>query len=79
MSQIIVKLDCPHCFSARVIKNGIKKNKVQNYKCTDCKKQFQDEYLYWGADIFVKRQIIRLLLHGNGITDIAKTLGVSKG
>jgi IS1 family transposase/transposase-like protein len=79
MSQIIVKLDCPHCFSAKVVKNGIKKNKTQNYKCTDCKKQFQHEYLYWGADIIIKRQIIRMLVHGNGITDIASILGISKG
>ncbi|WP_442892826.1 transposase-like zinc-binding domain-containing protein [Emticicia sp. 17c] len=61
------------------VKNGIKKNKAQNYKCKDCNKQFQAEYLYWGANVFIKRQIIRLLLHGNGITDVAKTLGVSKG
>ena len=26
----------------------------------------------------VKRQIIRMLLHGNGITDISKILGVSR-
>lgn len=79
MSQIIVKLDCPHCFSTKVVKNGLKKNKTQNYKCTDCKKQFQYEYLYWGAEISIKRQIIRMLLHGSGITDIANVLGVSKG
>lgn len=79
MSQIIVKLDCPHCFSAKVVKNGFKKSKVQNYKCMDCKKQFQYEYLYWGASIKVKRQIIKLLVHGNGISDIAKILGISRG
>jgi IS1 family transposase len=60
-------------------KNGIKKNKAQNYKCRDCKKQFQHEYLYWGADTAVKRQIIRLLVHGSGITDIANVLSISKG
>lgn len=37
MSQIKVKLDCPHFFSAKVVKNGLKKNKTQNYMCTDCK------------------------------------------
>ena len=79
MSQIKVKLDCPHCFSTKVVKNGFKKNKVQNYKCTDCNKQFQHEYLYWGASISVKRQIIKLLVHGNGVADIASFLGISKG
>ncbi|GAB3522287.1 hypothetical protein GCM10027442_47100 [Emticicia fontis] len=39
----------------------------------------QYEYLYWGAAISIKRQIIKMLLHGSGITDIASVLGVSKG
>ena len=79
MSQIIVKLDCPHCFSTKVVKNGKKPNGSQNYLCQKCKKQFQHEYLYWGANVKIKRQIISLLVHGNGVNDIVHILGVSKG
>ena len=64
MSQIIIKLNCPHCFSSKVVKNGRKKNGQQNYLCKTCGKQFQHEYLYWGADMTIKRLIINLLVNG---------------
>lgn len=31
---------CPRCKSKNVVKNGHDKNRVQNYKCKDCKKKF---------------------------------------
>jgi insertion element IS1 protein InsB len=79
MSQIIIKLNCPHCFSAKVVKNGKKRNNSQNYLCKACKKQFLQEYFYWGSDVKIKRQILTLLVYGNGIRDISAILGVSKG
>lgn len=29
---------CPYCHSTCIIKNGYDKNKVQTYKCKDCRK-----------------------------------------
>lgn len=34
------KYVCPHCQSSNIIKNGHDKNKVQTYKCKNCKKKF---------------------------------------
>lgn len=79
MSQIIIKLNCPHCFSTKVVKNGKKCNGSQNYLCKKCLKQFLHEYLYWGADVKIKRQILTLLVHGNGVRDISTILGISQG
>lgn len=79
MSQIIIKLNCPHCFSTKVVKNGKKCNGSQNYLCKKCQKQFLYEYLYWGADVKIKCQILTLLVHGNGVRDISVILGVSQG
>ncbi len=31
---------CPQCHSQHIVKNGHDKNKVQTYKCKDCKKKF---------------------------------------
>ena len=70
--EIIQEFDCPHCFSTKVAKNGIKKNGRQHYRCRSCKKQFQHEYLYWGSKIDNKRMTINMLLNGNGIRDIAR-------
>lgn len=32
--------ECPKCKSRNIVKNGHDKNKVQTYKCKDCKKKF---------------------------------------
>ena len=72
-------LDCPHCLSAKVIKNGRKKSGVQNYHCQTCGKQFQDEYLYWGAEKRNKELVSRMLIRGSGIRDIADVLKISTG
>jgi IS1 family transposase/transposase-like protein len=77
--EIIQEFNCPHCFSTKVVKNGIKKNGRQNYRCRSCKKQFQHEYLYWGSKIDNKRMTINMLLNGNGIRDIARLLHISTG
>lgn len=33
---------CPYCQSSNIIKNGHDKNKVQTYRCKDCKRKFND-------------------------------------
>jgi IS1 family transposase/transposase-like protein len=63
--------------SAKVVGNGHKKNGVQNYLCKGCGKQFQKEYLYWGANKRVKDKILPMLLRGSGVRDTAVVLGIS--
>jgi IS1 family transposase len=72
-------LSCPYCFGTKVIKNGRKKSGAQNYRCQVCGKQFQDEYLYWGAEQKNKDLISRMLVKGSGIRDIANILTISTG
>ncbi len=33
-------LHCPNCQDTKIVKNGNKKNKKQNYLCKTCKRQF---------------------------------------
>lgn len=40
VDKIKDKKECPHCQSHYIIKNGHDKNKVQTYKCKNCKKKF---------------------------------------
>ncbi len=37
---VSIKLHCPNCQSTKIVKNGNKKNKKQNYLCKTCKRQF---------------------------------------
>jgi insertion element IS1 protein InsB len=72
-----IHIVCPHCSSNAVVKNGRKPTGKQNFKCRACKKQFQAEYRYRGADPAVKRLAVRMLCRNSGIRDIAATLGIS--
>ena len=80
---LIVRLNkeaqCPRCRSVKVVKNGKKKTGVQNILCRGCGLQFQDEYLYQGADQKNKDLLKRMLLRGSGVRDCSVVLGISIG
>ncbi|PSR57267.1 IS1 transposase [Adhaeribacter arboris] len=78
MFEVQIKINCPHCQSSKVVKNGKKKNGSQNLLCRNCQKQFQPIYRYRGADPTTKRLIRRLLERNNGVRDIEKLLEVSR-
>ncbi len=44
MCEITTKVNCPHCQSAKVVKNGHKKDGTQNFLCKSCGKQLQSMY-----------------------------------
>ena len=73
------QIKCLHCQSNKVVKNGKKTNGQQNYRCKDCRKQFQQEYFYNACDPATGRLIERMLLRGSGISDICAVLLVSAG
>jgi insertion element IS1 protein InsB len=78
MCEILIKLNCAHCQSSKVVKNGKKKNGVQNLLCRSCGKQFLANYCYKGANPVIKKLIVRLLERNNGIRDIESVLEVSR-
>lgn len=78
MCEILIKINCPHCQSSKVVKNGKKKNGEQNLRCHSCRKQFQGHYQNKGADPALKQLVIRLLERNNGIRDIEELLGISR-
>ena len=77
MCLINIKVNCPHCHSTKVVKNGKKCTGMQNFLCKTCNKQFQWEYFYQGANPTVKSQVKSSLLHGSGIRDCYKVYGIS--
>jgi insertion element IS1 protein InsB len=50
---------------------------MQNFKCKECSKQFQSQYLYQGADKRIKDKLLQMQLRGCGIRDTALLAGVS--
>ena len=78
MCEILIKINCRHCQSSKVVKNGKKKNGVQNLLCRSCQKQFQPMYRNKGADPQIKELVVRLLERNSSIRDIAELLGISR-
>ena len=77
MCLINIQVKCPHCHSAKVVKNGKRSTGRQVFLCRNCGRQFQAEYFYQGADPLVKPQLQSSLLHGSGIRDCTKIFGIS--
>lgn len=69
---------CPHCQGTRVVKNGLKANKTQNFLCRSCGKQFLGTYKYTRVNPNIKRLIISMLIMNTDIKDVEKVLGVSR-
>lgn len=70
MCEILIKINCPHCPSSKVVKNGKKKNEGQHWLCRTCQKQFLATYQNKGGDPAIKQLIWRLLERNRGIRDI---------
>lgn len=77
--RLIKQAECPRCRSLKVVKNGKKKTGVQNILCRVCALQFQEEYVYRGADYKNKDLLKRMLLRGSGVRDCSVVLGISTG
>ena len=74
---MVVKINCPHCQSKAVVKNGKKPNGAQNFKCKEGGKQFLSTYRYKGAEMGIKSLLIQRLLNNRGIREIGTILGVN--
>jgi IS1 family transposase/transposase-like protein len=74
------QMKCPFCHNDNVIKNGKDENGKQRYKCKnkDCSHStFVVDYDKNGYDPYIKKQILKMTVNGNGIRAIARTLDIS--
>jgi transposase-like protein len=70
-------IQCPHCFSTDLQKNGHSENGTQRWRCVACRKSFQLSYCYNARKPGVKDQIIPLTLNSSGVRDIGRILKIS--
>lgn len=73
-------VQCPHCHSTAVVKNGKSAEGKQRYRCQnqDCPyRTFTLNPTYLGRTRQVKQQIVEITLNGSGVRDIARVLHVS--
>jgi transposase-like protein/transposase len=76
---ITIKIECPHCHSHNITRNGKKYNGKQNYLCTQCGRQFISgrEMTYQGCLSRVIEMVKIMLVRGIGIRDISAVLQIS--
>ncbi len=75
-----IPVQCIHCHSTEVVKNGKSAEGKQRYRCQNeaCPyTTFLLNYSYPGRLKEVKQQIVEMSLNGSGIRDIARVLHVS--
>jgi len=75
-SEELKSINCKYC-GHRCIKNGVEKNGKQRYKCKECKKSQQLDYIYRAYDSNLNQNIIALTKEGVGIRGTARLLSIS--
>ena len=71
-------IHCPHCDGTDLHKNGKSLNGTQGWFCKECKKYFQQDYVYNACKHGVKEKIIDMTLNSSGVRDIGRVLQISK-
>lgn len=78
--SVWLPVQCPHCHSTEVVKNGKSAEGQQRYRCQNLECPYRTFILnptYPGRTRQVKQQIVEMTLNGCGIRDIARVLHVS--
>jgi len=71
--KITITLTCPQCRSSKIVKNGNKIYKKQNYLCKDCHRQFIGDHnlTYKCCHSSLCHRLKKMLVRGVGIRDAA--------
>ncbi len=71
-------MNCPHCQSPHIKKNGHTHYGKQNYQCTACRRQFVESGPEWFVNEADKLMINKLLLERISLAGICRVCDVSQ-
>ena len=72
----MISMQCPHCQSQRIRKNGHRRGK-QNHRCVDCGRQFVgNPSTERGYSNDIRQLCLRLYVNGMGFRGIERSTGV---
>ena len=74
-----IKVHCPYCQAANVVKHGKTEQGKQRYLCCDahCHKSFLLNYTYCGCNQAIEKTILEMVLNSSSIRDIGRVLCLS--
>jgi len=76
--MVQITLKCPQCESENIKKAGKSTSGKQRYSCKDCRKSFQEGYVYNGYNSNIVPDIYFQTINGSGIRAITRNLNISQ-
>jgi transposase-like protein len=73
-----IEIECPHCHSQDLVKNGKSSNGTQKWQRNSCRKHFHLDYRYRAWQTRTKEKIIEMTLNSSGVRDIGRMLHINK-
>lgn len=71
-------LNCPKCDSGKIVKNGMIHNAKQNFKCSDCGRQFVENPTQKRIPQETWMMVDKLLLEKIPLAGISRVTGISE-
>lgn len=71
-------MECPHCYSTKIKKNGHTYYDKQNYQCTHCHRQFIESGQDWFVSPADKELIDKLLLERISLAGICRVCDIGQ-
>jgi transposase-like protein len=73
----IIKVSCRFCKNTdSVRKHSMGSTGYQRYRCLDCKRTFQLNYVYKACYPEIKNKIVDMAMNSSGVRDTARVLNV---
>jgi transposase-like protein len=76
--MITIKLQCRHCQSDNIVRNGFSPNGKQKYLCRDCRCQSRDNPSSNAYTAEQRQQILRAYEERSSLRGLSRTFGVSR-
>jgi transposase-like protein len=76
--MVTIKLQCRHCGSTNIVRNGLTNNGKQRYLCSDCRRRSRADPQPNGYTAEERETIPRAYHERSSLRGLARTFGVSR-
>ena len=76
--MVITTIQCPHCGSEDIVRNGRSPNGKQKYRCKGCKRQSRENPMPHAYSEERREEILRAYEERSSLRGIERTFGVAR-
>ena len=77
-AMVTLTLQCAHCHSINIVRNGLAPNGKQRYLCRDCSRQSRDNPTGNAYSEERREEILRAYEERSSLRGLTRTFGVSR-